>query len=186
MDVLISAPGYRDVSLPMFLGPGKNLVVFRNETGLIPSGFAVDFTYWNTVSGGMTKAMAEISLYNGTDMPVFVTECDIVILGEASVFRLLGSEEAFVDFGVIPCRRYRKPSRNGLEGRFRPGGSCQSVAMPGISKDGEIHVAARVNARSVDPRDRRDVTTLVDEMDYDGDWILMCPDWPGVHDISPV
>lgn len=173
VDVLISAPGYRDVSLPMFLGPGKNLVVFRNETGLIPSGFAVDFhVYWNTVSGGMTKAMAEISLYNGTDMPVFVTECDIVYPGEASVFRLLGSEEAFVDFGVIPSAvdivSHPETALRVVSGQVV---HANPVAMPGIPKDGEMYTLRLVSTHDLStPRDRRDVTTLVDEMDYDGDW----------------
>lgn len=173
VDVSISASGYRNVSLHVFLSPGKNLVVFRNETGLIPSGFAVDFhVYWNTVSGGMAKAIAEISLYNGAEALAYVTECDIVYPGEASTFRLLGSEEAFVDFGVIPSAvdivSHPETALKVAAGQLV---QANPVVLPGTPKDGETYTLRLVSTHDLSsPRNRRDAVTLVDEMDYDGDW----------------
>ncbi|NLU41228.1 MAG: carboxypeptidase regulatory-like domain-containing protein [Firmicutes bacterium] len=171
--VSISAPGYREVSLNVHLSPGKNLVVFRNETALVPSGFAVDFhVYWNTVSGGLAKAIAEISLYNGTNVPVYVTECDVVYPGEASTLRLLDSEQAFVDFGVMSSVAdvvsHPETALKIASGRVV---QASPVVLPGTPKDGEMYTLRLVSTHDLSiPRDQRNIVTLVDEMDYDGDW----------------
>lgn len=173
VDVTISAAGYRDISLQVFLGPGKNLVVFRNETGLVPDGFAVDFhVFWNTMSGGMARAIAEISLYNGRKAPVYVTECDILYPGEASVLRLLGSEEAFADFvGTYSTADILDQPEIAIKIGADQVVYADPVVLPGSPRDGEVYTLRLVSTSDLSaPRDRWDTVTLEDEMDYDGDW----------------
>lgn len=173
LEVAISAPGYRAISLHVLLGPGKNLVVFRNETGLAPDGFAVDFhVFWNTMSGGMARGIAEISLYNGRNVPVFATECDIVYPGESAVLKLLGSEEAFADFaGTYSTADIVSQPEMAMRIVAGQVVYADPVLLPGTPRDGEVYTLRLVSTSDLSaPRDRWDVATLEDEMDYDGDW----------------
>lgn len=169
----ISAPGYRTIKRMIHLGPGENQVVLRNEVGLVPNTFAVDFhVFWNTTSGGQAKGIAEIALFNGTASPVYVTECDVSHPGQVSALRLLGSEEAFSSFARTHST-VDIVSQPEIAVRVSPEQIVyvDPVVLPGTPRDGDVYTLRVVSTSRLDTSpDQRDVLTLVDEMDYDGDW----------------
>lgn len=171
--VTISAPGYRMIKRAIHLSPGANQVIFRNEMGLVPDGFAVDFhVYWNTTSGGQARGIAEIALFNGSASPVYVTECDISCPGQALALRLLGSEEGVSSFG-------RTHSIVGIVSEPEMAVRIESeqivfvdpVVLPGTPQDGDVYTLRVVSTSNLaTAREERDVLIIVDDMDYDGDW----------------
>lgn len=173
VEVTVSAEGYRTVKQVIHLGPGKNEVVFRNDSGLVPDGFAVDFhVFWSTASGGLARGIAEIAIYNGSSRPVYVTECDILHAEQASTLRLLGSEEAFSNFAaspssvVIVSQPEMAVSIDAEQIVY-----ANPVVLPWTPRDGDV-LSLRVvstNDLAIAP-DKRNVRILSDEMDYDADW----------------
>lgn len=173
VEVKIAAPGYRPIQRMVYLGPGENQVQFRNEGGLVPDRFAVDYhVFWNTASGGLARGIVEITIYNGTTSPMYVTECDIYFPGGSPVLKLLGSEEAFADF-TEPYSTVDIVSQPEMALRILPGQIVYAdpVVLPGLPRDGDLYSLRLVATNNLSaPRDKWEVVSLVDVMDYDGDW----------------
>lgn len=173
VEVTITAPGYRAIKRLVYLSPGENQVLFRNEGSLVPDRFAVDYhVFWNTASGGLARGIAEITIYNGTISPMYITECDIYYPGDSSVLKLLGSEEAFADF-TEPYSTVDIVSQPEMALRILPRQIVYAdpVVLPGLPRDGDMYSLRLVATSNLSaPRDKWEVISLVDEMDYDGDW----------------